>query len=264
MKEGAATQKSFTKQVLRHIDREYAALSTELEAAGLGDWFAKTYEDYKKRDFAIWKKDDGKPTASPPGGPPGEPPIAVKFGNKDRRAMAHIRRSTGWFFSKFTENETYRKPMENFLGRVYSEQGAMLNARNPKVVEEFGKVLGKTTKNLSDMEIDRIARTTVARAREQARIMQMADAGVVTAEVVTHPDACEICSPYSGKKIDVQSEVDYIQATAQMSDEEWQETARAHTKQAMRGVPPHEFKDGGGAPLYHPNCRCSVSMVFER
>jgi hypothetical protein len=93
--------------------------------------------------------------------------------------------------------------------------------------------------------------------------MQMSDAGVVRAEVVTHPEACPICQHYEGKTINVADEVKWIEDMGQLSGDAWEKEARKHTEQAIKGVPPHEFTDGGGGPLYHPNCRCSVEMVVE-
>jgi hypothetical protein len=248
-----STPAAFQKAVLRQIETSYTKLAPELERAGLGDWFEETYRHYKTTDRSVWT-----------GAPGGQPPaIAISFGAKDVRAIKQMEESAHWFFSTFTDNETYRKSMQNFLSKTYAKDGAALFRRNPKVVKAFGKVLGDTTKKLADHEIDRIARTTIARAREQARIMQMNDAGVKTAVVRVHPDACPICQPYEGVEIDVGAEADWIESMAGLQGEEWENEARRHTQEAIRGVPPHEFSDGGGGPLYHPNCRCSVDMKVE-
>jgi phage gp29-like protein len=241
---------AFQKAVIREIDKSYKAFGTEFEKAGMSEWFEETYRHYKTTDRSVWP---GKKA----------PANALTFGAKDQRLINHMSNSAKFHFSIFTENETYRKPMQNFLFKTYAEDGAQLFVRNPKVVNAFGKTLGETTKKLADHEIDRIARTSVARAREQARIMQMSDAGVTKAIVVTHPDACPICEPYENAEINVAAEVGWIEHMSTLEGEAWNEEARRHTKEAIKGVPPHEFTDGGGGPLYHPNCRCSVEMVVE-
>jgi len=174
--------------------------------------------------------------------------------------MAHMARSTNWYFSKFVDNETYRASMTAHLNKAYARDGEMLFSQNPKVVRAFGKTLGETTKELAAHEVDRIARTSVARAREQARIMQMHSAGIKTCKVMVHPDACEICAPYEGKVISVQDEVTYIEHMAGLEGEAWEKAAKEHSRQAMKGIPPHDFSMGGGGPIYHPQCRCDTVM----
>jgi len=247
MKRPPKTAKAFQKTVLRHIDANYEALGAELDHAGMGEWFEETYKKYKTTDRSVW---------------PGEPPkVAISFGAKDIRSAKHMADQAYWHFSKFTDNETFRKPMQDFLKKTYMDEGAQVFSRNKDVVEKFAKKLGKTTKDLADHEIDRIARTSVARAREQSRIMQMADAGVDRAVVITHPDACPVCTKYKGQTIDVKTEVQYMAHLETLDGDEYHEALRAHSKQAAKGVPPHEFQDaGGGSPLYHPNCRCGVDM----
>jgi phage gp29-like protein len=250
LKNPPKSPKAFQKAVLREIDKSYATFAPEMERAGLKKWFDETYKHYKTTDRSVW---------------PGKnaPASALTFGAKDQRLINEMNRGAKFFFSQYTDNDTFREPMTKFLTKTYAEDGAMLFKRNPKVVKAFGKTLGETTKKLADHEIDRIARTSVARAREQARIMQMSDAGVASATVVTHPDACPICQPYEGKTINVADEVQWIDHMSTLDGDEWKAEAKKHTKQAIKGVPPHEFSDGGGAPLYHPNCRCSVEMVVD-
>jgi len=246
MKRAPKTPQAFQRSVLRIIEASYEDLAAELEGAGLGPWFEKTYKHYKTTDRAIW--------------PTEPPPVALQFGLRDVQSAKHMAEQAYWHFSRFTDNETYRKSMQNFLTKAYMDEGAPLFVRNTEVVKKFATKLGETTKGLADHEIDRIARTSVARAREQARIMQMADAGISSAEVMVHPDACEICRQYAGTTIDVASEVSWMEHLETLSPEEYHKALRNHSKQALKGVPPHEFQMSGGGPLYHPNCRCGVSM----
>jgi len=241
---------SFQKNLIKLVDAEFGTYAKELQAAGLGDWFADTYKHYKTTDRSLWKK-------APP------PPMAVKFGLKDERMVTHMSKSANWHFSKMVNNKTFRDPMQSYLARVYADEGAMLFDRNPKIVKAFAKTMGVEAKKLADYQIDRIARTSVARAREQARIMQMHDAGVITAKVVVHPDACEVCQEYEGHIISVGDEVKWIDHLASLEGDAWSKEMEKHSKSALKGVPPHEFAAGAGGPLYHPNCRCETEMMFE-
>lgn len=247
MKNPPKSPKAFQNAVLKHIDANYAELADELDNAGMTDWFESTYKKYKTQDRSIWH---GKTP----------PQMAVSFGTKDVRAAKHMADQAYWHFSKFTDNDTFRKPIQDFLAKTYMEDGAQLFVRNEKVVKAFAQKLGDTTKELASHEVDRIARTSVARAREQARIMQMADAGVKKAVVSVHPDACPICRAYAGKTVDVAAEVVWMEHLEMLSGEDYHEALKEHSKQAIKGVPPHEFDLSGGGPLYHPNCRCGVDM----
>lgn len=247
LKNAPKTPAAFQKKIMRVIDARYDELAAEFESAGMGEWFEDTYKHYKTTDRAVWPKK-------------GPPASAITFGAADERMAKHIGETANWHFSKFTDNETFRRPMESFLTKTYATEGAQLNVRNPKVVKAFAKQLGTTTRDLAEHEIDRIARTTVARAREQARIMQMRDAGIKRAVVRTHPDACPICAQYEGRVLDVQSEVQWIDHLATLKGEAWEKAVRDHGKNAIKGVPPHEFDMGAASPLYHPHCRCGVDM----
>jgi phage gp29-like protein/histone H3/H4 len=246
LKNAPKTAKAFQKYILGVIDGAYDEMSAELADAGLDGWFEETYRYYKTSDRTLW--------------PRGAPDSALSFGAKDVRMSHHMGEQAYWHFSRFTDNETFREPMQKFLVKTYATDGQMLNARNPEVVKAFRKTLGETTKSLSDAAVDRIARTSVARAREQARIMQMADAGVSEATVLTHPDACEICSPYSGKVISVQEEVQWVEHLDTLEGDAYHEALRDRSKQAIKGIPPHDFTGDVDGPLYHPNCRCGVQI----
>lgn len=250
MKTAPKNPEAFAKAVVKHVDAAYEPLSAELKNAGMEKWFEDTYRHYKTTDRSLW-------------GTRPVPPTALEFGGPDLRMARQMSKSTNWFFSKFTDNETYRKPMQDFLIREYAEKGAQLNVQNPETIKAFAKKLGDTAKELADHEIERIARTSVARARENARIMQMRSAGVSKAQVNAHPDACPICAAYSGQAIDVQAAAAEIEALEALEGDAWVEAVRAQQKQSAKGVPPHEFSDGAGGPLYHPNCRCGVTMAFE-
>jgi len=249
MKRPPKTPEAFQKAVLRHIDTNFEDLAQELDHAGMTEWFESTYKEYKTQDRTLWK---GKTV----------PPVAISFGLKDKKSAAIMSESANWFFSTFTENDTFRVPMQKFLTRAYMTDGAQLFVRNPAVVKAFARTLGDTTKALADHEIDRIARTSVARAREQARIMQMSDAGVKEARVRTAPGACEICAPYNGKTFSVSDEVAWIDHMESLTGDDWIDAVKSHQEKAVQGVPPHEMTTGeAGSPLYHPNCKCSVDLV---
>jgi len=244
---------AFRDHVMRIMDKDYAKMAAQMQARGLGTWFEQTYKHYKTTDLSVF---------GPAGPPAGTEKAVVAFGLPDKAVMNHMAKSTHLYFSKFTQNETFRGPMEKYLNAVYNEHGAQLFKRNPEVVKGFGKVLGKTTKKLASYEVDRIARTTIARAREDARIIQLNDAGVKQAVVQTHPDACEICAPYEGKTVDVGAEVKYIEHMSTLTGKAWEKAARKHTQNAINKVPPHEFAMGASGPIWHPNCRCEVVMKF--
>jgi len=247
MKRPPKTAKAFQKAVLKHIDMSYDELAEEMDNAGMSKWFETTYKKYKTQDRALWG-------TQPP------PPAAITFGARDLASAKHMADQAYWHFSSFTDNDTFREPIQKFLTKTYMDDGAQLFVRDEKIVKAFGMKLGDTTKDLASHEIDRIARTSVARAREQARIMQMADAGVTKAVVTVHPDACPICKQYEGAVLDVTAEVTWMENLETLEGDSYHDALKEHGKKALKGVPPHEFPDGAGGPLYHPNCRCGVDM----
>jgi hypothetical protein len=249
MKNPPKTPQAFQRAVLRHIQASYAGLADELEAAGMGAWFEDTYRHYRLHDRSAWPKGE-------------MPPIAATWGTMDTRMVEQMTTQPLWYFSKYTDNLTYRRPMQSFLAREYADKGAQLFVRDEAIVQKFASRLGKTIKKLDGYEVDRIARTSVARAREEARLMQMFAAGAKTATVRCHPDCCPICAQYEGKAIDVEAEVAWVDHLEGLEPKAWEKAIKKHGKEAMRGVPPHEFHMGAGGPLYHPNCRCGVDIRY--
>lgn len=191
---------------------------------------------------------------------------AGKWGGGDKRVVDFMTRADRWYFSTFTNNASFRGPMQEFLLKEYAGKGgALFGPKNAETIAAFKRAAGTTAHDLSAYEVDRILRTGVNRSRNWAGVQAMADAGIQRAQIVTHPGACAICAPLEGKTFDIGAESVWIDSALKASDSDFvsmlEDQQAAHRKGIEGGLPPHEIAETTGGPTYHPNCRCRVVMA---
>src|SRR5690606_12899375 len=101
----------------------------------------------------------------------------------------------------------------------------ILQGKNPR---ELARDLRKVF-NTSAYNAERLLRTELARVQIQVQEGSYKKAGFEKYVVIVEPDGCEKCKPFDNKVFNVE-----------------------------------DMQVGANAPIFHPNCRCSIAAYVDR
>ncbi len=212
----------------------------------------KMYAHYKTVDLSAFPK--GAPQSFTMGAP-------------DEKTLRFMTRADKWYFSKFVDNQSFRGPMQQFLLDEYAERGGMLyGQKNIKVIEGFKKAAVKTTHDLSRVEVEKVIRSTVNRARSWARIGQFTDAGIMRGQIVNGPNPCPYCASVNGETFEVATHRAWIDSAMELDDDGFRELldgrTKAHRTAHAAGLSGQAQLDAAGPAPFHTSCECTAVAYF--
>jgi len=177
----------------------------------------------------------------------------------DKRAVKFLKGLDDFYFSKYLQNDSAKKPMLKFLKKEYLE-GGYTN------INGFIKRYGTNFGNISKSQIQRIVDTSVSRIRNWGHIRQMSEFKTQYFEIVEVLDriTCPICLEMDGKIFPVGKADEKVQNLSELSaedfnekvyknapaktQEEWIEYAKAKSGEEM-------IADNIVGPPFHSRCR---------
>ena len=177
----------------------------------------------------------------------------------DKRAVKFLNGLDDFYFSKYLQNDSAKKPMLKFLKKEYLEGGY---TNIDKFIERYGKNFG----NISKSQIQRIVDTSVSRIRNWGHIRQMSEFKVKYYEIVEVLDriTCPICLEMDGKIFPVGKADERILKLSELSAEDFNEkvykNAPAKTQEewidyAKSKSGKEMIADNIVGPPFHSRCR---------
>lgn len=213
-------------------------------------------------------------------------PVKVRFGDKDLRALEFFEKTDRFYFSKFLNNND--AALKKFIGEEYiAKGGRTFGGLSAEQIADIRAALGDRLEKLSDVSIDRIVRSAVARNRNWGHVYRLRENKVELFKIIAVLDShtSEICKFLDGKFVRVTPAAETIDRLNQLEPgefaKEMYESPEAKRFRAINNNPDEvekyfegQIDDAGvvsdelvvkgvSVPPFHVSCRSRVKGVFS-